>query len=276
MLRRRHCYFQILSILAALAITNTPKVHGSEEVKICYHDREWPPYIYFKRENGKIDKSTTEGATVELFNEVFKRIGLKYSTTMIPWKRCLREVNHFDKYGKYEMFTNGSYNEDRADKYYITSPLYRTNQGLFYSTKKFLTPPQIDSASDLTKYTLCGIHGYNYTMYRKLGVKNEIDTSAKGLATVLRQIVNDRCDFFLSPMEPILAGKKHGVYNYSEDIAAIRLPWAGTTSFHAFISKTSPRAFELYTNINHQLQILQGTGESDIIFKKWLENGDAL
>jgi polar amino acid transport system substrate-binding protein len=113
-------------------------------------------------------------------------------------------------------------------------------------------------------------------MYRKLGVKNPIDQGAVDLASVLQKISHQRCDFFPSPMEPIIAGKQLGLYHYSSDITALRLPWAGTTTFHAFISKTSPRAFQLYTEINHQLQILQSRGESDMIFNKWLKNGDGL
>ncbi|MEH6345804.1 MAG: transporter substrate-binding domain-containing protein [Bermanella sp.] len=266
----------IFLLVFSVGVTETSRALGSEDVRICYHEGEWLPYIYFKREGGKIDKSVVVGATVELFNEVFKRIGLGHSLTMGPWIRCLYEVTHFDKYKKFEVFTNGSYNEDRAEKYYITAALYKTHQGLFYSTKKFKTPPEIDSPADLKNYDICGILGYNYTMYKKLGVTNNIDTAAQGIAHVLKKIAGQKCDFFLSPMEPVLAGKKYGLYDYSGEIAVIKLPWAGTTTFHAFISKASPRAFELYTKINHEIQILQGSGESDRIFKKWLEEGDGL
>jgi polar amino acid transport system substrate-binding protein len=114
----------------------------TNEVKICYHDGEWPPYIYYKRDKGKINDAEIEGATVELFNKIFKRIGLKHSTTMMAWKRCLYEVTHFNTKNTYEMFTNGSYNEDRASKYYITAPLYKTNQALFYSNKKIQNTSQ--------------------------------------------------------------------------------------------------------------------------------------
>ena len=272
----RYWHYLIILLVSAAGFTGAPEAVGSDDVRFCYHEGEWPPYIYFKRENGKIDKSVVVGATVELFNEIFKRIGIKHSVTMGPWKRCLYEVTHFNKYKKFEAFTNGSYNEDRAEKYYITSALYKTHQGLFYSTKRFKTLPIIDSPADLKKHKICGILGYNYTMYRELGVTNKIDTAAQGLAHVLNKIAHQKCDFFPSPMEPILAGKKYDVYDYSEDIAAIRIPWAGTTTFHAFISKKSPRAFELYTKINQEIQILQGRGESDEIFKKWLEEGDGL
>jgi len=276
MINTRYWHVLCFWLITFLGFTAAPVALANEEVKFCYHDGEWPPYIYFKRENGKIDKSVVVGATVELFDEVFKRIGLEYSTTMGSWKRCLFEVANFDKYKNFESFTNGSYNEDRAEKYYITSALYKAHQGLFYSTKKFKNPPKIDLPADLKNYNLCGILGYNYTMYRNLGVTNNIDTGAQGLAHVLKKVARQRCDFFPSPMEPILAGKKYGVYDYPDDIAAIRIPWAGTTTFHAFISKKSPRAFELYTKINHELQILQGRGESDKIFKKWLKDGDGL
>lgn len=267
---------QILLLLTLIGFSSVPNAQEIENIKTCSHNGEWPPYIYFKKENGVIDKSQVQGATIELFNEIFRRMELTYSMDMIPWVRCLQEVHTFGKNKRYEFFFNASYSEERASKYYITSPLYITNQGLFYSTKRFTSPPKIDSPSDLEGYTLCGILGYNYTMYRELGVMNTIDTGAKGLSTVLKKIANERCDFFPSPMEPILAGKKLGVYNYSDVIGVIHIPWAGTTGFHAYIAKTSPRAFELYTKINHHLQILKNTGEADKIFKKWLTDGDGL
>lgn len=266
----------VVCILTMLGHSASAWAKSPEPVHICYHDGEWPPYIYFQRQNKTVNTSVVEGATVTLFNKIFRRLKLDHSITMMPWKRCLHEVTTFNQQQKYEMTFNASFNEDRASKFYITSPLYRTRQALFYSTKKFTTPPTITSGADLKGYRLCGILGYNYTMYRKAGVINSIDTSARGLSNVLEQIANNRCDFFPSPMEPISAGKKLEVYNYSDHISAIEIPWAGTTTFHAFIAKSSPRALELYTQINQELQILQGSGESDEIFKQWLENGDGL
>ena len=276
---RRHYLFLFLSLLLIAGMTAVSQAYAdniNKEVKVCDHNGEWPPYTYFKRESGVTDKSGIEGATIELMEEVFKRIGLKHSITMMPWIRCLYEVDHFSENKKYEVFINGSYNEERASKYYITSALYKTHHALFYSTIKFKTPPVVDSPSNLVGYTFCGILGYNYAMYRKAGLINTIDTGAEGLAAVLEKVTHERCDFFPSPMEPILAGKRLGMYDYSEVISAIKIPWAGTTTFHAFIAKSSPRAFELYTKINQQIQILQSSGKSDEIFKKWLEEGDGL
>ncbi len=271
----RHQY-AILCLLALLGNCYAVQATTKPKVQICYHDGEWPPYIYFKRDKNILESNRVEGASVALFDRIFKALKLNYSITMMPWKRCLYEVDTFGDNQKYEMFFNGSYNDDRASKYYITSAMYRTRQALFYSRKKYPQAPVIKSAADLKEYTLCGILGYNYTMHRKAGITNPIDTRARSLSAVLDLIDNDRCDFFPSPMEPIFAGKQLGVYQYSEYIDAIEVPWVGTTTFHAFIAKSSPRAFELYTQINHQLQILQGQGESDEIFRQWLENGDGL
>ncbi len=263
----------IFAVLPAL-IANTV-IAAPETVAICDDGGEWPPYIYFNRTNGKIDKSAPlEGATIELFDEIFKRSGLEYSIELIAWKRCLEEVTNFGANKNYEIVTNGSYNEYRQKNYYVSAPLYKTHQGLFYSADKHKQAPVIKSAKDLNKYSLCGILGYNYTMYTALGVKEEIDTGAKSLVTVLKKISEGRCDFFPSPMEPVLGGQTIGLYKLPENIKFVEAPWVGTTTFHLFVSKSSPRAYELYTKINQQIMILQGKGIATNIFRKYLPQGD--
>ncbi|MEH6405564.1 MAG: transporter substrate-binding domain-containing protein [Sneathiella sp.] len=263
----------IFALLPAL-MANTV-IAAPETVAICDDGGEWPPYIYYNRTNGKIDKSAPlEGATIELFNEVFKRSGLDYTIELIAWKRCLEEVTNFAENKNYEIVTNGSYNEDRQKNYYVSAPLYKTHQGLFYSTDKHKQAPIIRSAKDLNKYSLCGILGYNYTMYTALGVKEEIDTGAKSLVTVLKKISEGRCDFFPSPMESVLGGQTIGLYKLPKNIEVVKVPWVGATTFHLFVSKSSPRAYELYTKINQQIMVLQGRGIAGKIFKKYLPQGD--
>jgi len=104
------------------------------DINICDDSAQWPPFTFYqKTDNGK--KLT--GLTVELVDEVFKRIHKTYNIDLIPWKRCLYLVKNYDKTKKYEMFMDGTYTKQRAKDYYLTSPIYSTHNVAWFSTKKF-------------------------------------------------------------------------------------------------------------------------------------------
>lgn len=105
----------------------------AQTVHICRNGSEYPPYVYWERIDGEINKTRLTGATTDFLKEIFKEAGLEYTETLIPWSRCIREVERFGKNGKYEVFTDGSFSETRAQKYLITAPIYRLSEGMWYS-----------------------------------------------------------------------------------------------------------------------------------------------
>ncbi len=256
-------------VLSLLLIIPSGNVFA-QIVRICNDASEWPPYTYYPRVNGEIDRSQLTGATVELMDEIFKMIGLKYSIKLLPWKRCLAEVKGFGENKRYEVFTDGSFNLDRADKYYATSLIYRTHRGVFYSKKKYPNGPQIRNISDLGRFKrICGVLGYSYKAYGADVVKR-MSTGAIDMFSVLQQVSLQRCDVFLSGFETTHGGVAIGKYTIPKNIAFAPIPGIKRSSFHIFVSKSSPRAFELLTKINQAILILQNNGVSDRIFRKYL------
>lgn len=245
----------------------------AQPVNICDDETEWPPYTYYQRVKGQPDKSKLTGAVVELLDEVFKLIGMKHSITMLPWKRCLIEVKKFDKSQKYEMFINGSFSMERAEEYYLSTPIYETHQGVFYSKKKYPSGIPISKPSDISNFKICGVLGYNYEyLYTDYGIAKgiKIDTGAKSIYIVMRKIEAGRCDILVNSIESIYGATAIGKYTIPSDIGTMPLPGIEPTTFHVFISKSSPRAYELLTKINQGILILQHSGISKRIFKKYL------
>jgi len=246
----------------------------AQPVNICDGNEEWPPYIYYSRVEGKPDTEAVVGATVDLLDEVFKLINMQHSITLIPWKRCTHEVLKFDgKKHQFEAFANGSFSFERAEKYYISIPIYTTHQGVFYSKSKFPTRPPLQKASDLNHYKICGVHGYNYEMlYKDFGLVRDkkIYTLAKTPVAVLKMITQSKCDVFVNSIEPIYGGPAIGAYQIPPDIAHILIPGASPSTFHIYVSKNSPRAFELITKLNKAIIMLQKNGVSKSIFAKYL------
>ena len=243
-----------------------------QQVNICDDEAEWPPYTYFQRDDSGADSSKATGAVVDLLDEIFAMIGMKYSLTFLPWKRCTEEVKHFADLKKSEVFINGSFSRKRTEDYYLTTPIYETREVVFYSEKKYPAGPPITRPADVNNFHLCSVHGYNlenlYNNY-ELAEDKKIDTSARSLFAALKKVSIGHCDLLLNSLEPVYSAPAIGQYTIPKDINFITVPGIQPVTFHIFIAKTSPRAYELLTKINQAILILQHNGRSDPIFAQY-------
>lgn len=264
---------KIIIFFSVLALFSFSSNVLAQPVHICDDEEEWAPYAYNPRVDGKPDKSIIIGFTAELLDEIFKLVGIEFTYEFTNWKRCLKHVAFFDKSKKYEVFVNGGFSMDRADKYYVTTPIYKTHQGVFYSKTKYPNGLPLKKASDLNNFKACGINGYDYSyIYTKYGVSedNKMDLRAKSMAQVLNMVSKSRCDIFLNSLEPVYGGVTIGKHTIPDNVVGMPIPNIEGTTFHIFISKSSPRAYELLTKINQSILILQNNGVSKKILKKYL------
>lgn len=245
----------------------------SKELQICDDQAEWPPYMYFPRKNGVADKSQLTGATKDLIDRIFATSGISYSIKLLPWKRCLNEVVEGDTY---EVFADASSNEERLKSYHRTKATYKTTEGLFFSKKRFPNGLDLSKASDINQYKLCGILGYNYNNYFKLGVKKEVDMGVNHARKAFQKLENGRCEVFLSTIAPIFGAVAINQFSLSPQIDHTTLPGGQGTAFYFWVSKKSPRATVLLETINTAIDKLYGNGEANKIFKKYLPGGTAL
>ena len=262
----------ILFLALAMSFSNTQ----ADIVHICDDTAEFAPYIYRSKISNQENNSSLTGATKELLDEIFNTIGIDYKLDLLPWKRCLIEVEKFGTNKYYEVFSNGSYSKERSDKYYTTSAIYRTHEGLWYSKVKFPHGIPIKTASDLNQFSLCGVLGYNYATLKKLGVTTEISTGAKSVKSALLKVAKNRCDIFIGGLEDTYGGSSVGIYDIPQSVISIPLPGVKSNSYHLFVSKSSPRAYELLTKLNQAILLLQHQGIANKIYEKYLPNGDGL
>lgn len=242
-----------------------------QTVAICDDDTEFPPYSYYDRTVDNVDSPQLTGATVELLQAIFEHINIEYQYSLIPWKRCLQEVAEFDRRQRFEIFVNGSYSKKRAELYFISNAIYSTHEGLWYSTLRFPSAPPIVEAEDLNNYhNICGQLGANYDWLPDLGVTVPLDLGSKSVAAALQKVERGRCDFYIGGLENTYGGEVSGQYRIPQHVVDIPFPSGREPSFHIFIAKTSPRAFELYTHINQAILMLQYNGVSKQIFDKYI------
>ena len=241
---------------------------AQEPVRVCAGIGKWAPYSYVPVVDGKPVTDQWQGFSAELIDEIFAIIGWQHSIGYLPWKRCTREVDNFEKYGSYEVFFDGSYNKSRAEKYYLTAPIYTTRQGIFYSAAKYPDGPDVKSIADLKNFTLCGVLGHNYDTYGL--ADTDIKARAKRLGLALKMVARNRCDLTMNSMEPVYGSKLFGESFIPDGVLGKPIPGMLPTKFYIFVAKTSPRAYELFTKINQALTILQNNGVSDRILAKYL------
>jgi len=244
----------------------------AQEVKVCDGAEEWPPYIYYERVNGKINKNKIIGAVKELFDAAFKLTDLTYSIELLPWKRCLKHVENFDLIHKHEIISNGSYSLERAKKYWPSIPLYITHRGVFYSEAKYPQGPPIQKKSDIANYKICGVLGYNYTEVLTWAKNIRIDQAAPSNKEALLKIAKGRCDIMITSIEPVYGAAAAGIFKIPNEIKVFLMPELKVSTFHFWVSKKSPRATELLTTINTAIMDIIYTQEYKKIFTKYLPN----
>ncbi len=234
-----------------------------ELVRICDDSGEWPPFIHYQsRDAGK--ESTIVGFSVDVIEAVFAENNIKFSIELIPWKRCLREVEQ----GEYDMLLNASYSEERAEKYYLSSDYYAVTPYYFYSLKHNPNGLPIRSKADLSGYRVGGIIGYNYDYW---GLETlDVDRYAADYAHLIGKLHRHRVDLFVENLE-VIAGFSLIGKNYigDPDLGYAPIPDALPTLFYMLFSKNE-RGQELMQLVNKKLADMQSSGQLQELLKKYI------
>ncbi|RDH43489.1 substrate-binding periplasmic protein [Zooshikella ganghwensis] len=257
---------QFMLILAVIGVLLNNVVFAYE-VKICDDEVEYPPYSYYERVNN-VPSKKVKGITKDTLTAIFASLDFTYQIDHIPWKRCLFEVENYDKRKRYEMFSTGSYTVERADKYYITSPFTEVYPGVFYSIGQYPKGIEVNKVRDLAQFdSVCGVLGYSYKEY---GLTQESKfVRVPSIISGFKMLEVSRCQIMPLAIQAGYGLKLIEKGKVPEVIRASRIKNIKPETLHLFISKRSPMAFELYTKINNQLLLLKKTGVLDEIDEKY-------
>ncbi len=258
-------------ILISLVLISAHVNAGNDLVNICDDATEYPPYSFYERVDGAVNKEKITGITIDILDEMTRLSGLQFKVSFLPWKRCLSEVARFGERGEFEVFINGTFRESRAEKYYLTAPVFFTKSGFWYSRKQFPKGLRISTYSELKKFTICGLLGYNYEIYGfpdNKGVYTKFKTKKAGL----KAISGGKVDLFLGSGVSVFGFKALGEDIIPNDVVHGKIIESKAKPYYMFISKTSPRAYELLTKMNQAIIILQARGTIDNICSKYLDD----
>ena len=234
-------------------------------IHIADDSAEWPPYTYYKRINGKKSDEIV-GFSVDVIRDIFNNNNINFTITFLPWKRALLEVEN----GKqYQMLLSGSYSRERDKKYYLSKGYYSTTVYYFYSKKHHPDGMVINSTSDLKKYNIAGLRGYNYESY---GINNhDIYKRLNNYNSLIPFLHANRCDLFLDIIE-LMSGYSQIGKNYLGDKDLAYAPAEGILPaiFQMMITKNE-LGKELKRIIDKGINRLEKSGRLAEMKKKYLK-----
>jgi len=257
----RSCFQFSQRLLFLLVSFGFATALNAQMVEICDDENLWPPYTIMKGQQ-------VTGAMVEMTDAIFKKIEISHVLHLTPWKRCLYQVENFSGNPPFEVFINGSFSEERSKKYLVSDAIYSTGNAYFYSNQYFKQRPKINQLSDLQGFSVCGVHGYNYEMYK---IKPEqLRVTASDLHSAFRLLKSGRCEIILNAYSVPFGSLFTDTPMIDDTVSAEIFTELPVQTFHMFVSRKSPRAKFLIDAINESIRELKASGRAESIFKKYL------
>ena len=146
---------RVVAWVAWLLLGNAGSVRAGQPLSICDDGAGWPPYTFVDPKN----PDHIIGASKDLIFGILERAGYAPHIALLPWKRCLAQVES----GHTAMLLNASFSPERAEKFLMTKPYYSLHSVLFYRTSKYPSPPNLTTVEDMKSYRHRGFACHNYT-----------------------------------------------------------------------------------------------------------------
>ena len=231
-------------------------------LKVCDIGNEWPPYTFYKRENGRQTKEVV-GYSVDFLKAILRPAGIDISVQLLPWKRC----QHMVDTGAYDLLLNASLNLDRAARFLVSKPYYELTDVYVSLSRRRI--PLVATPQDFSNLNVCGEMGYNYWNF---GLPDErIDTSYQTLGAAIKKLHAGYCDVVLTRLEIAAAQKFLGDSDYVSDpqYQVRKLPYAAPTPFHMMLSRRTRYAKTLLDAVNQGIDRLQQSGEASSLMQNY-------
>lgn len=244
---------------------------NGKSVRICEDQAEWPPIIFHKRESGnKVKPLTADGISVDIIDAIFEMYGLNHPPIqLLPWQRILLDLEKNNK--TCDMVIEGTFSQKRLEKFLLTNSYISLNGNYFYSKNKYPSGLIIKDYTELVKYKICGIHGWNYSVFQVPNWEKIIDRGSKNIPALMRKLHLGRCDVFLSRIE-IFAGFAITEKNYLSDKNLRYSPVLGIKidPVHMMISRKYEHAYTLKGIIDDGLKKLKESKKLEEILDKYI------
>jgi len=260
------CWLLLLCVIMSSASVSS-LASDDKIIQICDDISEWPPFIFLRRNDGRITQEI-KGFSVQVIESILRKNNLKYELTLLPWKRCLQSV---EKGQSYSMLLNSSFNEERNQKYYYSLPYYHIRPHYFYSSEHHPNGLSIQDKGDLKNYRVGGLLGYSYSYW---GLSRD-EVYSKGIYNfdgLLTHLKRNDIDLFVENLEIIIGFNMIGK-SYIEDPSLRFKPVMDMppTPFYMLFTR-NPEGKVLQKMVNKEIQAMQQEGELEQILAPYLRS----
>lgn len=216
----------------------------------------WNPYSY----TSKGDSHEVKGFSVDILRKILKDEGDEPVFISLPWKRCL----HMLELNKLDLVLDGSMNSERLQKYVFSDEMYRIEHVFIYNKKKFPDGPVIHNASDVGRYSLGALAGFNLEVY-PFNV-SQVQDSAADYRGLLAMLQFERFDIAIGLKQVVLTNAKMNSLDMSE-FGMVKVPMMDSLPFYVLAANT-PSGNILISRINKGLEKLRVSGEYEAFQQK--------
>ncbi len=255
--------------LAALLLFASASVNAGQaalaQVGICDDEKLWPPSTFINRTEGSKQGQLT-GYSIDLVRALFAQHGIKVNIDLMPWARCLAEVN---KGERYQMVLNVGMDPLRRSQYYLSAPYYTISYHYFYSRRQHPAGLPIHGASDLHKHKVCGMLNYDQAV---MGfAPGEVDSGAANYGALVAKLHLGRCALFELAHEVALGFVANGETALADpDLASAPIPGFARGTFHLAVSRQAANGAAIFAVVEKELRAMAASGQLDALWQHYL------
>ncbi len=233
-------------LIAALLVLIASQALGSTTTPIAFcHDSEDRPPRFYVRDG------EWQGRDIDVLDHLFADSPWRYRIDAIPWRRCLQSTQA----GKqHQAILSATYSVERAAHYYFSNSYYSHTPAYIYMSDANRPVPDITRPTDLYRYRVCGVAGFNYAGFNLSG--KGIDQGAKDLSQLIDKLIAGRCDIALSRSEIIQGRRQLGRLRWPAELELRAIPRASAERYYIMVSRNAPNAEQLINFINHGIERL--------------------
>ncbi|WP_341663035.1 transporter substrate-binding domain-containing protein [Vibrio sp.] len=261
---------RIYLVLICALVTFSFKSYASnhlQQVKICLaDDAPWVPYTIWDESLSIVKTTDITGILPDVIKEIFSKTRYQYVISPMPRSKVMQNMQ--SKESECDIALSANLKQERIEVTQYTLPLYKFGIGYFYTGSDSVW---VDF-SNINKNEACGIIGYNYDSFN---YKNDIKLVAN-VSKALSLLSKNRCQIFLSEIDPILYGMEQGLYQIDQEIYEsqdnLLYKVINEKVYHLIVNKQSQNAKSLLAELNQRLVEIHDDGTSDAIKSKYLKD----
>ena len=242
-----------MRMLSVLLLAWTPQLLSAASSSTVVTGNDWGPFV------GK--DLPNQGVASMIVRETFAAASEQVTVRFRPWNRAYREAREGMHLGIFPY----SHNEERAQDFLFTEPLFHTRVRLL-AARRHIEP---DTRLETIKVpSICLPLGYNTRVAESLFKRSEIILKRpRAMVNCLRMLQFGRVDLVLvsERVAGFLIDNEKGL----ERVDFFVLSRSYNSSIHLMVSRALPNARELIRTLDSQLEQMKANGRIQSIFERY-------